>query len=93
MFYLLAQLTPNPPQPVSPPVHYSAASYLFAYLTIAAVVVVIIVILRSVDKRMAKPGVIITALLLAMLCAPIAIIYLVKTYTDLKAQDKQGVQG
>lgn len=88
MYPLLAQLNPNPPQPVSPPVHYSGLQYAFAYLCVALFVVLLIAVLRSADKRMAKPDVVITALLLTMLCSPVAVIYLIKKYNDLKNQDK-----
>jgi hypothetical protein len=88
MYSLLAQLNPNPPQPVSAPVHYSGLQYAFAYLCVVIFVVLLIVVLRSADNRMAKPGIVITALLLAMLCSPIALFYLIKKYIDLKNQDK-----
>lgn len=85
MQHILAQFGGSPPQPVSEPVHYSSAQYLGAYLTIAVVLVLFIVVLAALDKRMATPKVIISALLLSMFCTPVAIIYLFVTYKNLKA--------
>lgn len=79
MFSLFAEALP---QPVSEPVHYSAWSYALAYFSIAAIVVCIVLVLRKTNPALAKPQVLIIALLLSMLCLPMAIIYLVVVAKD-----------
>lgn len=81
MFAVLAEALP---QPVSEPVHYSGWAFAFAYLSIAAIVLCIVVVLRRTNPALAKPQVLIIALLLCMFCPPLAIAYLVLVAKEAK---------
>ncbi len=81
MFAVIAEALP---QPVSEPVHYSGWAYAFAYVSIAAITICIVLVLRRTNPALAKPQVLLIALLLSMFCLPIAIGYLVIVAKEAK---------
>lgn len=81
MFLILAEALP---QPVSEPVRYAPMDYVLAIGAFAIVTFIFFAALSLADKRMAKPHVIIITLLLAMFCSPVAVIFLMITFKNLK---------
>lgn len=81
MLLILAEALP---QPVSTPVRYAPIDYILVFAVFIFITMVVFAIFAQADRRMTKPRIIVTTILLSMFCLIGAIAYLIVTLKHLK---------